>query len=143
MDYRKILNDLDIKYTKQREIILATIKQVDKPLSAEELFWLIKDVDDSISLATIYRSLALFNEKDLILKISDLSENILKYKYNKNDHSHHLVCLKCHKKIRLKKCPLISSEQNLENTYNFEIVQHSLEIFGYCQYCRWKNESFS
>ncbi len=130
-----IFKDNQIKNTKQRSVILDILKNSEESLTAEEVFLLAKDIDETISLSTIYRTLTLFVEKNLLIKMSSIEENLAKYSLNKADHAHYLVCLGCKEKIEINYCPLSVYEEKLEETYNFEITGHKLEIFGYCQKC--------
>lgn len=130
-----IFKDNQIKNTKQRSVILDILKNSEESLTAEEMFLLAKDIDETISLSTIYRTLTLFVEKNLLIKMSSIEENLAKYSLNKADHAHYLVCLGCKEKIEINYCPLSVYEEKLEETYNFEITGHKLEIFGYCQKC--------
>ena len=118
-----------------RSVILDILKNSEESLTAEEMFLLAKDIDETISLSTIYRTLTLFVEKNLLIKMSSIEENLAKYSLNKADHAHYLVCLGCKEKIEINYCPLSVYEEKLEETYNFEITGHKLEIFGYCQKC--------
>ncbi len=130
-----IFKDNQIKNTKQRSVILDILKNSEESLTAEEMFLLAKDIDETISLSTIYRTLTLFVEKNLLIKMSSIEENLAKYSLNKADHAHYLICLGCKEKIEINYCPLSVYEEKLEVTYNFEITGHKLEIFGYCQKC--------
>ena len=130
-----IFKDNQIKNTKQRSVILDILKNSEESLTAEEMFLLAKDIDETISLSTIYRTLTLFVEKNLLIKMSSIEENLAKYSLNKADHAHYLICLGCKEKIEINYCPLSVYEEKLEVTYKFEITGHKLEIFGYCQKC--------
>ncbi|HZJ86040.1 MAG TPA: transcriptional repressor [Erysipelotrichaceae bacterium] len=132
----EILNKHNIKNTKQRVIILDILKASKDSLTAEEIFMLAKDIDETISLSTIYRSLTLFVDKQFLIKMSDIDENLAKYRLNQPDHSHYLLCLNCSKKIEVSYCPLSVFEESLELKHNFKVTGHKLEIFGYCQACQ-------
>lgn len=136
----EIFKDNKIKNTKQRSIILDILKTSDDSLTAEEIFMLAKDIDETISLSTIYRSLTLFVEKKFLIKMSAIEENLSKYQINNTDHAHYLVCLNCNKKIEVSYCPLSVYEENLREKHNFQVTGHKLEIFGYCQNCIEENK---
>ncbi len=127
-----------IKHTKQRELIFEILKNSNKPLSAEEVFLKSKEVDDSISLSTIYRVLNTFIDKDIVVKLSIVEDNISMFELNRVDHGHHLLCIKCKKTVDIGHCPLGVYENSLEETTDFDIVGHKLEIYGYCPECKKK-----
>lgn len=124
-----------IKNTKQRSVVLDILDHASDALTAEKIFLLAKDIDSTISLSTIYRTLTLFDKKKISVKMSDIEENLAKYQLNRSDHAHYLVCLNCKKKIEVSYCPLSVYEENLKEEHNFDVVGHKLEIFGYCQDC--------
>lgn len=132
----KIFKEHDIKNTKQRSIILDVLKNAKHPLTAEEIFLKTNAIDKTISLSTIYRSLTLFVDKDILIKMSDIEENLAKYILNNSDHKHYLICLNCNRKIEVSYCPLSVYEESLKEEHNFEVVGHKLELFGYCKNCQ-------
>ncbi|NLC54519.1 MAG: transcriptional repressor [Erysipelothrix sp.] len=134
--HETFFKEYSIKNTRQRSIVLDILDNSKEAKTAEEIFLLAKDIDETISLSTIYRTLTLFVEKKFLIKMSALEENLSKYALNKADHAHYLLCLKCDKRIEVGYCPLSVYEESLKETYNFNIVGHKLEIFGYCQDCQ-------
>lgn len=132
----EILEKYNIKNTKQRSVILDILLTSEDSLTAEEIFMLAKDIDETISLSTIYRSLTLFVEKQFLIKMSDIDENLAKYRLNQADHAHYLLCLNCGKNIEVSYCPLSVFEESLEVKHKFKVTDHKLEIFGYCQACQ-------
>ena len=91
--YHHFLKDYKIINTKQRELVLNILDKTKENLTAEEIFLQAKDLDDTISLSTIYRTLSLFDKKKITIKMSGIDENSAKYKLNRADHTHFLICL--------------------------------------------------
>ena len=134
--HENFFKEYHIKNTKQRSVVLDILDNTHDALTAEEIFLLSRDVDETISLSTVYRTLTLFDEKKILIKMLAIDENLAKYQLNKEDHAHYLVCLNCNKRIEVSYCPLSVYEESLKEQYNFEIVGHKLEISGYCQNCQ-------
>lgn len=134
--HETFFKEYNIKNTRQRSIVLDILSQSDEAITAEEIFLIAKDIDETISLSTIYRTLTLFDEKKISIKMSAIDENLAKYQLNRADHTHYLVCLNCNKKIEVNYCPLSVYEDNLKEEHNFNVVGHKLEIYGYCQNCQ-------
>jgi len=80
-------------YSKKREAILAKIQSVDCHPTAEWLYQELKDEFPDLSLATVYRNLAMFKEEGLITSVGTVSG---KERYDGQAHNHgHLVCHQC------------------------------------------------
>lgn len=132
---KEMFKDKDIKNTKQRSIVLDILKDSQETLTAEEIFLKAKAYDETISLSTIYRTLTLFDESQIVIKMAAIEENLSKYKINDTDHAHYLLCLNCNKKIEVSYCPLSVYENKLKESHNFYVSGHKLEIYGYCEDC--------
>jgi len=139
-NYKKYLNEHSIKSTKQRNLLLALLHETDSFVTAEDLYFKAKQADDTISLSTIYRILELFNKKNIVQKTTLLEDDKAVFELNHIDHHHHhLICLGCKKVIDIGQCPLGSFEKDIEATTDFSIVDHKLEIYGYCKDCKKDN----
>lgn len=96
-------------------------------------FITIKDIENNIQdidPATIYRTLELFQEKEIIEKSIDNNEVV----YNINEgHKHYIKCIKCNSVKEIHVCPIEESELD-----GFKITNHSLHIDGICSNCQKK-----
>jgi Fur family peroxide stress response transcriptional regulator len=91
--FRKICNERGIKVTPQRlEIFLETVRSRDHP-SAEDVYDRVKTRLPTISLDTVYRTLATFERCGLVVKVQFL-EDRLRFDTNLEAH-HHLFCTDC------------------------------------------------
>ncbi len=134
--YKEYLNEHGIKSTKQRNLLLTLLHEVETFVTAEELYLTAKQADDTISLSTIYRILELFNKKNIVKKTTLLEDAKAVFELKPIEHRHHLICLGCKKVIDIGHCPLDSFEKKLEATTDFSIVDHKLELYGYCKECK-------
>ena len=94
---KKKLYDKDYKLTPQRRVILGVFaKNPDKHLSAEEVWGIVKGTNPEIGLATVYRTLDLFAELDILQKM-DFGDGRGRYEFYESEvhNHHHLICLKC------------------------------------------------
>ena len=95
------IKDKRYKMTTQRQVILrAFVESTIRHMSAEEVFELVKKTSPDIGLATIYRTLDLFTEMDLLKKL-DFDDGCSRYELNDRENEghfhHHLICLGCGK----------------------------------------------
>lgn len=132
---QEILKGHKIKNTRNRNIILDLLRE-EESLTAEEIFLRLRELEESTNLSTIYRTLKTFEEKAIVTKILISQDDKARYKLNNKDHIHYLVCLSCDKKVELEDCPISGYNIILEDKTDFHIIDHQLEIHGYCPKCK-------
>lgn len=129
------------KVTKQRELIFETLLEHDEShLSPEELHEFVNEKDKDIGIATVYRTLLLFEELEVVYKLN-FDDNRYRYEIaseNEEHHHHHLICTNCNKVEEVKFDLLESIEENIEKNYKFKIKNHMLKFFGICSECQEK-----
>ncbi|MCM1214612.1 MAG: transcriptional repressor [Lachnospiraceae bacterium] len=126
-----------IKWTRQRKNVYAVLYEAAEPLSAVRIYHLAEKQADGeeYALSTIYRILAAFEEKGLVSKTAWMGGGNLVYELNRGGHTHYAVCLECHKRIALQSCPFAHIHLGQE-TGDFTVTGHKLELYGYCKDCR-------
>lgn len=124
--------------TPQRKLILQTIGKSCAPIDAKELYQLVTKKDNSISLATIYRSLSLFKEKGLINE-HRLGKTGCCYEITKSMEHQHMLCKCCGKVIDFDSPLIIELINKLQKEKQFNIEKVELCIQGTCFDCRENN----
>ncbi|HHW58568.1 MAG TPA: transcriptional repressor [Clostridia bacterium] len=127
----KKLKEHNYKLTPQRELILDIMLNQQGYLSVREIYEKVKEVFPQVSIDTVYRNLSLLKDIN-ILNETTIGNNIM-YVMRKEIHNHTMRCLKCGKIFQLNICPL---ELWINQIKDFEIVDHKIEIVGYCKNCR-------
>lgn len=135
-EYEERLRETGLKRTKQRIAILDIFAESDRPLPAEEVFLLLKEKHISVNLSTIYRTLEILAEKELLAKVSIAGDSRTLYEYNRQVHRHYLVCMGCKKIVAIHHCPLEAYEKSLAEETQYAIAGHRLDVYGYCPECR-------
>lgn len=138
----KVLEDVDnlqyprgLKWTKQRKRVYRVLWEAAQPLSAVQIYHLTNQTEGKeFAVSTIYRILAVFEEKGLVEKTVWIGEGMAVYILNQGEHIHYAVCLECHKRIPLPNCPF--SHIHMDKTGDFTITGHKLELYGYCGDCQ-------
>ena len=122
--------------TKQREEILKIFLKTDRHLSVEELYNIVKKKDKNIGQATVFRTLKLLFEADIVKGVNFI-DKITRYeiKYG-HQHHDHLVCTKCGKLIEAVDPGIEKLQDRLCKKFGFRPKKHRLEIFGICRKCR-------
>ena len=136
--YKDILQKEGYKLTNQRKDILKTLLNNNhKHLSCEDVFNIVSKENSDLGIATVYRTLQLFEKLNIVYKIN-FDDGLSRYELNlgeENHQHHHLICLNCGKVIEVKLDLLESLENKIEKDGNFKIVDHNVKFYGYCKKC--------
>ena len=137
--YKAILRKKGYKLTDQRKAILNTIiEHTHEHLSCDEIFELVVLNYPEIGIATVYRTLQLFESLNIVVKMN-FDDGFSRYEIketSQDHHHHHLVCLKCGKVLEVQLDLLESLENTIEKQENFTITDHNVKFYGYCEDCR-------
>lgn len=136
--FNELLSKNGYKVTSQRELIFETLlNSTGSHLSPEELHEIVNKKDKDIGIATVYRTLLLFEELGLVYK-DDFDDNRARYELSRGDehHHHHLICNSCGDIIEVKHDLLDDIEDYIEENYKFDIFDHDLKFYGLCSDCR-------
>lgn len=126
-----------IKWTKQRKSVYEVLFEAKEPLSAAQIYSRVDKLepDGGYAPSTIYRILSTFEEKGLVSKTTWMGDGTVVYELNRGGHTHYAVCLECHKRVPLEKCPFAHLHLEGESA-DFTITSHKLELYGYCKDCK-------
>ncbi len=140
-ELKRVLKENSLKYTRQREAVLKTLYTHNGHHTPEELLQLIRNdfVDINIGIATLYRTLALFEESGLAESIS-FGKDGKKYEIGHQHHHDHLVCLECGKIIEFHDDIIESRQLEVAKKFNFKMSDHTMKIVGICSRCQKKKE---
>lgn len=141
-EIRKIFEKNNQKFTKQREIIFNVLKDSSpKHVTPEELFSKVHEDHKQVGIATIYRTLNIFEELGIVNK-QEFTDQAYTYELIDpvNDHHDHIICTNCGK-IMEDEC-LSNNElaNSLKKDYGFDLKYYSLRIYGICSDCQDKKE---
>jgi Fur family ferric uptake transcriptional regulator len=127
--------------TRSQEQIFLTLQTLNRPVSAQELYLELRQHQQAIGLATVYRSLeALKLEGSLHVRTLATGESL--YSLAQQDQ-HHLTCINCRQSIPIDECPVHDLEHRLEHSHQFKVYYHTLEFFGLCEPCQAKSLALS
>lgn len=132
------LKEKGLKLTPQRRSILdVIIENEGSHLSTEEIYDLVKKKCPEIGLATVYRTMQMFDEAAIVYK-HNFNDGRSRYELNSNeDHQHHhLICTNCGRVVEVEEDLLEQLENEIEKKYDFLIINHNVKFFGYCNFCK-------
>jgi Fur family ferric uptake transcriptional regulator len=140
-DIKAELKKKGYKLTPQRRNTLNVILEHEREhLSIEEIYDLVKEDCPEIGLATVYRTIQLFEDIGLVNK-HNFDDGCNRYELAdpKQDHNHHhLICLSCGEVSEMDDDLLEELEQEVKRKKGFEVTNHTLKLFGYCKKCKDK-----
>jgi len=125
---------MKVKRTRSQERILNLLKSLQKAISAQDIYVEMRQRDQALGLATVYRALEALKLEGAIA-VRTLSNGESVYSCTQQDR-HHLTCLHCGESIAIDKCPVHDLEVELENSHQFKVFYHTLEFFGMCDRCQ-------
>lgn len=117
-----------LKMTGQRKTIIKVLGTSEDHPSVEDVYERAKKMDKSISIATVYRTLSLLDELDLVIR-HEFQEGYSRYEINW-DHHHHLVDLETGKVIEFQNEELEKLKVKIAKDLGYELVDHRLELYG-------------
>ena len=133
------LKEQGLKLTTQRREAVTQALSRRRHFSAEELYGELRKRQAGISRATVYRTLRLLAEHDL-LEIHDFDRGYRLYESRLGRHHHdHLLCLKCRRIVEFENEAIEKEQEKVARRYHFNILSHSHKIYGLCQSCRGRH----
>ncbi len=135
--FKQLLRSNHLKFTKQREAILSTLYHHSGHFTPEELYRLIKasNPDIKTGIATVYRTLSLLENAGIVTSISFGAQG-KKYELGVKAHHDHIICTKCGKILEFFDEVIEKKQERIAREFGFEMVDHSLKIFGICPDCQ-------
>ena len=124
--------------TRSQERLLTTLKILNRAISAQDLYIELRSREQSMGLATVYRSLEALKLEGMV-QVRTLPNGEALYSLVQEDR-HHLTCVQCGSSIAIDECPVHNLEEQLHKSYEFKIYYHMLEFFGLCTRCQTENQ---
>jgi Fur family ferric uptake transcriptional regulator len=140
-NFKALLKKNGLKFTIQREVILETLYNSDEHLTPEALHQLIqkKHPDLKTGIATIYRTLSLLEESDMVTSLSFGAQG-KKYELGAKEHHDHMICTQCGDIYEFVDEQIEERQHKIAEELGFKMTDHSMQIYGICKKCQSKQE---
>jgi Fe2+ or Zn2+ uptake regulation protein len=122
------------RVTPQRQLLLRIIQRSEAHLDADELYRQARQEDPRISLSTVYRTLNLLKELDMVEEVH-FDEDHHHYELAAESH-HHLVCTQCGRIVEFQSPAVDALTSELEREHGFALERLQVEGLGRCQECQ-------
>jgi Fur family ferric uptake transcriptional regulator len=118
-----------LKMTGQRRVIARVLSDSADHPDVEELYRRAAALDNRISIATVYRTVRLFEEQG-ILERRDFGGGRARYEPTEHGHHHHLIDVETGRVIEFEDAEHERVLQAIAARLGFDLVSHRLELFG-------------
>ncbi len=118
-----------VKLTEQRKIIAKVMSDSQDHPDVDELYKRVSKIDAKISIATVYRTVKLFEEAGILAK-HDFKGGKARYEEISESHHDHLIDFKTCEIIEFVNEEIEKLQKKVADKYGYELVDHKLELYG-------------
>ncbi len=134
--FEDYLRQESYRVTPERFEVLDAVMATSGHFDADELFLTLKKTGSKVSRATVYNTLDILEECELVFK-TRLKDHGSRYeKAFGRSHHDHLVCVKCGKILEFVDEGIEQAQQAIAKKFKFTLISHSHQIFGLCPDCK-------
>ncbi len=118
-----------VKLTDQRKIIAKAMSDSSDHPDVDELYKRVSKIDSRISIATVYRTVKLFEEIGILAK-HDFKGGKARYEELSEGHHDHLIDIKTGEIIEFVDEDIEKLQKKVAEKYSYDLVDHKLELYG-------------
>ena len=121
--------DKGVKLTEQRKIIAKVMSDSDDHPNVDELYSRVSNIDSKISIATVYRTVKLFEESGILTK-HEFKGDKARYEELNEGHHDHLIDVKSGDIIEFVDEEIEKLQKKVAEKYGYDLIDHKLELYG-------------
>ncbi|MCH7936383.1 MAG: transcriptional repressor [Proteobacteria bacterium] len=125
----RICIDKGMKMTGQRRVIARVLSAADDHPDVEEVYRRASEMDPKISIATVYRTVRLF-EAENIVERHDFGDGRSRYEEATDEHHDHLIDIKSGKVIEFQNQEIEALQEKIAEKHGMKLVGHRLDLYG-------------
>ena len=118
-----------VKLTDQRKIIAKVMSEANDHPNVDELYNRVSKIDSKISIATVYRTVKLFEEFGILAK-HEFKGGKARYEQLNESHHDHLIDIKSGEIIEFVDQEIEKLQKKVAEKYGYDLVDHKLELYG-------------
>ena len=118
-----------VKLTEQRKIIAKVMSEANDHPNVDELYNRVSKIDSKISIATVYRTVKLFEESGILAK-HEFKGGKARYEQLNESHHDHLIDIKSGEIIEFVDQEIEKLQKKVAEKYGYDLVDHKLELYG-------------
>lgn len=118
-----------LRMTDQRRIIAQVLSEATDHPDAEEVYTRASGKDPKISLATVYRTVRLFDEAGII-ETHDFRDGRARYELAEGEHHDHLIDVQTGDVIEFVDAEIEALQERIAEKLGYELIDHRMELYG-------------
>ena len=118
-----------VKLTDQRKLIAKVMSDSHDHPDVDELYKRVSKIDSKISIATVYRTVKLFEEVGIVTK-HDFKGGKARYEELSESHHDHLIDLKTGEIVEFVDDEIEKLQKRVAEKLGYQLVDHKLELYG-------------
>ena len=125
----KLCVEKGMRMTEQRRVIARVLSEAHDHPDVEELHRRAHSVDPHISIATVYRTVRLFEEAGILAK-HDFGDGRARYEETPEEHHDHLIDIQSGKVVEFHNDEIEDLQRRIAEKAGYKLVGHRLELYG-------------
>lgn len=125
----KICMEKGMRMTEQRRVIARVLSDAEDHPDVEEIHRRAVEIDANISIATVYRTMRLFEESGVVER-HDFQDGRARYEEATEDHHDHLIDLRSGDVIEFVNEEIEKLQHRIAEEHGYKLVAHRLELYG-------------
>ena len=118
-----------MRMTEQRRVIARVLSIAEDHPDVEEIHRRATEIDANISIATVYRTMRLFEEAGVVER-HDFQDGRARYEEATEDHHDHLIDLRSGEVIEFVNDEIEALQRRIAEEHGYKLVDHRLELYG-------------
>ena len=118
-----------VRLTDQRKLVAKAMSESEDHPDVDELHKRVSKLDSKISIATVYRTVKLFEESGIVAK-HDLKGNKARYEQATHEHHDHLIDINTGEIIEFVNEEIEKLQKEVAAKLGYSLVDHRLELYG-------------
>ena len=118
-----------LRMTSQRKIIALVLEDSADHPDVEELYKRASKIDPTISIATVYRTVKLFDEAGILDKL-EFGDGRARYEDAEREHHDHLIDVNSGRVIEFVDSDIEKLQEKIANQLGYKLMGHKLELYG-------------
>lgn len=125
----KLCLEKGMRMTEQRRVIVRVIGEAEDHPDVEEIYRRASDIDNNISLSTVYRTVRLFEEEGILEK-HDFGEGRSRYGQANTGHHDHLIDVNTGQVVEFRNEQIEKLQEVIAKELGYKLIDHKLELYG-------------
>ncbi len=139
-ELKSLIRRMNLKVTSQRLLILSSLSEGRRHVTAQELFEKVSKQDGTIGFATVYRFLRHMSENQFVTEVR-MGGMPARYELTPKRHHDHLTCSSCGQIVEFENKTIETLQEKVAHQFGYVLTHHVLELYGTCPQCQSEKKS--